>query len=226
MKNHHLLIKLLLSGQVELNPGPRSPRWPCGSCGKNVNWSSKALECDTCKTWYHTDCQGGMDTTMYNLMDISNLSWNCIKCGLPNFGSSFFYQTELSSFSKNNTYHALSEIDSPGKPHACSSPIAHQAKKGSSGIKVKNRIQRPLKIVNINFQSIKNKKPELDILLDTTKPDVIIGTETWLDPTISSYEYFPQDQYTVKYTTMTQTLFVWWSIGPVNSILILWEVFI
>jgi hypothetical protein len=57
----------------------------------------------------------------------------------------------------------------PGKPHACSSPIAHQAKKGSSGIKVKNRIQRPLIIVNINFQSIKNKKPELDILLDTTK---------------------------------------------------------
>jgi hypothetical protein len=42
--------------------------------------------------------------------------------------------------------------------------------------------------VNINFQSIKNKKPELDILLDTTKPDVIIGTETWLDPTIYSYE--------------------------------------
>jgi hypothetical protein len=106
----------------------------------------------------------------------------------------------LSSFSTNNTYHALSKIDSPGNPHACSSPIAHQAKKGSSEIKVKNRIQRPSKIVNINFQSIKNKKPELDILLDTTKPDVIIGTETWLDSTISSYEYFPQDQYTVYRT--------------------------
>jgi hypothetical protein len=58
-------------------------------------------------------------------------------------------------YQTNNTYHALSEIDNPGKPHAFSSPIAHQAKKGSSEIKVKNRIQRPLKIVNINFQSIK-----------------------------------------------------------------------
>jgi hypothetical protein len=29
---------------------------------------------------------------------------------------------------------------------------------------------------------------------------VIIGTETWLDPTISSYEYFPQDQFTVYRT--------------------------
>jgi hypothetical protein len=35
------------------------------------------------------------------------------------------------------------EIDSPGKPHACSSPIAHQAKKGNSEIKIKKRIQRP-----------------------------------------------------------------------------------
>ena len=34
------------------------------------------------------------------------------------------------------TYHALSEIDIPGKPHACFLPIAHQAKKGSSEIKV------------------------------------------------------------------------------------------
>ena len=35
------------------------------------------------------------------------------------------------------------------------------------------------------------------MLLDTTKPDIIIGTETWLDPSISSSEYFPASRYTV-----------------------------
>ena len=45
--NYHLIIKLLLGNQIEPNPGPRTPRWPCGACGKAVTWKSKALECDT-----------------------------------------------------------------------------------------------------------------------------------------------------------------------------------
>ena len=52
-------------------------------------------------------------------------------------------------------------------------------------------------MISLNFQSIKNRKPELDLLLDTTKPDIIIGTETWLDPSITSSEYFPASRYTV-----------------------------
>ena len=48
-----------------------------------------------------------------------------------------------------------------------------------------------LKIININFQSVVNKVPELQCLIDTEKPDVVIGTESWLTPEISSGEIFP-----------------------------------
>ena len=54
---------------------------------------------------------------------------------------------------------------------------------------------RPLKIVNINLRSIKNKKPDLDILLDSLQQD--IGTETWFDSSVSSSEYFSPKNYTL-----------------------------
>ena len=60
----HLLLVLLLSGQVELNPGPITPNqssalstnYPCGICQKKVNDSHHALLCDKCEQWFHTDC--------------------------------------------------------------------------------------------------------------------------------------------------------------------------
>nr|MCS5551204.1 hypothetical protein [Gammaproteobacteria bacterium] len=60
-----------------------------------------------------------------------------------------------------------------------------------------NKNKQILKILNLNFQSIKNKKQDLLEIIDTVKPDILIGTETWHDPSISSYEYFPPDLYNV-----------------------------
>ena len=45
-----VMVILLLSGDVQLNPGPptRTPNYPCGVCSKNVNSSHKAMECEDC----------------------------------------------------------------------------------------------------------------------------------------------------------------------------------
>jgi len=155
-----------------------------------------------------------MSDTMYNLMDASNLSWHCLKCGLPNFSSSYFNQS-ISYSLTDNSFSILS-CDSPGKPSASSSPKpntqnstqqslhdkstshSHKNTHRSTDTKSKTKnINRPLKIISLNFQSIKNKKPELDLLIESTKPDIIIGTETWLDPSVSSYEYFPANKFNV-----------------------------
>ena len=34
----------------------------CGSCGKKVAKSTKALVCDFCRLWYHMSCAGLTDS--------------------------------------------------------------------------------------------------------------------------------------------------------------------
>lgn len=46
-------------------------------------------------------------------------------------------------------------------------------------------------IININFQSIRNKKAEVGNIIESYNPSIIIGTETWLNPSIHSSEIFP-----------------------------------
>ena len=45
----------------------------------------------------------------------------------------------------------------------------------------------------INFQSILSKKCELACVIDTTKPDIDVGCETWLKPSINQGEFLPDD---------------------------------
>lgn len=54
-KVHLLLSLLLLSGNVELNPGPQF-KYPCGNCAKPVKANQRGIQCDSCNLWYHIRC--------------------------------------------------------------------------------------------------------------------------------------------------------------------------
>jgi len=45
-----------------------------------------------------------------------------------------------------------------------------------------------LRVVNVNFQSIMNKKAALHEFIFIYKPHVMVGTETWLSPNVSNNE--------------------------------------
>ena len=49
----------------------------------------------------------------------------------------------------------------------------------------------PLRILNVNFQSIKGKQGQVRNLIDSTNPDIIFGTETWIDSNIKDSQIFP-----------------------------------
>ena len=112
---------LLLAGDIEDNPGPRQPKFPCGECGKAVTFivantrklalaktRSKrlAIACDDCNTWFHADCLG-MSLNCYNAVAHPDASWHCCSCGVPHFTSSFF-----ESFQLNNSLSTSADEDS------------------------------------------------------------------------------------------------------------------
>jgi hypothetical protein len=50
-----------------------------------------------------------------------------------------------------------------------------------------------LRLLEINFKSIKNKSADLQMAFDSSQPDIIIGTETWLTKDMNSSEFIPND---------------------------------
>ena len=183
------LCAILLSNSYapEPNPGPRAPKYPCGSCNKAVTWKTAGVCCDSCSIWYHKDCLG-MNTLVY--CGLHNASWECDHCGLPNFSTCIF---DTSSFLSTNIYEHLNDSSfnehNIGSPTATSSPV-HKTKAQSNYTKG-NRSDVPLRVIAVNCQSIKNKKADLENLVESTKPDIVIGNESWLHKDIQSSEVFP-----------------------------------
>jgi hypothetical protein len=80
--------------------------------------------------------------------------------------------------------------DNIGLPTYTSSPIQINQTQSSSTTKKRqgknkkdshtSKNSEPLRVLTINFQSIKNKKPEIELIIESCKPSIIFGTETWL----------------------------------------------
>ena len=188
------LVVLMLMHDTELNPGPKSEsRFPCGTCQNPVNWEQKGVCCDTCNQWYHADCQN-IKSIIYDKTGDSNTSWHCLTCGMPNFSPSVLNFTHTRSLSDEGDI-TLGSI-SPGAPLAMSSPIPPKRKD--------NRHHKPtLKLLNVNCRSIWDKKGQFQHLIDSTVPDIVVATETWLKPEQGDGEIGEPGRFSADYTGET-----------------------
>lgn len=89
--------------------------------------------------------------------------------------------TPISSLEASNSFGMLSNLTSPIKQYTPMNRLATTS----------HTVKRPqhhqnLRIYNINFQSIRNKHSKLQAFLENENPDVIMGTETWLNSHIST----------------------------------------
>ncbi len=197
VKVYVFALLLLNACDVELNPGPpgeQSTTYLCGMCNDPVTWDHQAVSCETCAKWYHIGCHG-ISPQSYEALHSSTVVWHCHLCGYANHATTLF---DITSLISQNTFSMLDTStntvasigSSPGALQAASSPRRNYTPKPT-------KMKQPLRLVSINFQSIKNKKAQVLKLLNSTKADIIVGTETWLTPDFHSSEFFPPNQYKV-----------------------------
>ena len=164
--------------------------WICGTCDLAVHWNDRGLVCDQCGQWFHGQCQS-VDNINYDLLGDSSTQWFCAICGSRKSKTAFdlhdvdWAEASLPDFSLNS---CITPTDLQFQPQHASTPT-----RSSQRDKWK---ERPLRVLNINFQSASAKRAEIHYLLESQKPDIILGTETWLVPTIATAEIMP-DSYKV-----------------------------
>ena len=114
--------------------------------------------------------------------------------GMPNFSTSLFDTTaSLEISNRFRLYQPCPNLtvryQTTVAPKAASSPIVQQ--KVAKTKTKKAVLNHPLRILIMNCQSIKNKKAEIHTVIDSAKPDIILGNESWLTPKVKNSEFFP-----------------------------------
>lgn len=156
----------------------------CGACHTPVTWEDDGVCCDSCSLWFHTHCQGIGDNT-YKILANSSITWCCTLCnsGIMSSGSDSSildcsFPTCPSPTPEDNF-----------KPSKHSSPKFTRPKPCFK--------HRPLRLININAQSMVRKKGPILQIIEATKPDILMITETWLTPDVKSAEFFDTSCFTV-----------------------------
>ena len=128
------LFLILLSGQVELNPGPPmsgslnlSSIFPWGYCEDPVTWEQRGICCDSCDMWFHKDCVD-MGSFTFLAYSTTNVSWICCRCNHPNFDRNLFHSFEIETTNNfdNLNFSGSENVNSPNSdfaPTQHSSPI-------------------------------------------------------------------------------------------------------
>ena len=121
-------LLLILSGTVEVNPGPSRIKFPCVECGQAVK-TENSIACDACNCWFHSCCTSISEVLFQCYIKDTDLEWICTKCAVQDISSDLFN----SSVSSND----LTVSD-------CENTVKSKAKN--------------LRILTFNLQSIWNKR--------------------------------------------------------------------
>ena len=198
------ILLILLSGNIQLNPGPGNRSiFLCGTCDIPVSWSKEGVCCNNCSVWYHKSCEDLSSRNM-SYLGRSSVIWHCCKCDSINEDSFTFNSFELYT---SNFFTPLSEVDTSqdSVTSSCFSPLhtsnprsttprprqTHRPSTGSSthssktqeSSSVKDEVpprSTNLRLLTVNCCGIRTNRAEFNAATEYVKHDLICGTESWL----------------------------------------------
>ena len=162
-------------------------RYPCGACDISVKWDQRAVACESCGQWFHLHCQDpDMNSTEYEDLGKSDATWHCVVCANANYSPVAYDLFGLNTSQNVSRTHSTSSFSSifGFEPTQSSTP--------TRASKQNKHTRRPLRLITVTCCSVVGKTAELANLIDSTQPDIILGTESWLTPNVSSAEVFPR----------------------------------
>ena len=181
----------MLSGDVQLNPGPNASVYPCGICQESVTWSCKGICCDSCDIWFHRSC-ADVGSAEYKALSRPTVAWICPRCDSKNCSSFTFrsYELECSNFYDPLQHSRIESVASSGSfslPRA-SSPKMSKSSSSTSTRNTRNSVRgnetrtsassvfelpkkTNLRIMNVNCQRLGSEKEELAAAIQYIKPD-------------------------------------------------------
>ena len=173
-----LSLILILSGDIQSNPGPRPPKYPCGICSRAVRNGQDGIQCDQCDIWHHRDCMQ-MCMPVYVAMqnpDISRLCGSIVTCQT----SQVAYSPILYWKTTTRLPPCQMTAQTPLEPcwtwiqmvwdYLCTRQVQHH-------VNPQRRAPPLLTILSLNCNSIKGKAKNCEFLslIDQHDPHIILG---------------------------------------------------
>ena len=182
--------RIVLSGDIEANPGPkakRAPKCPCKKCERGVKNNQDAILCIECNTWSHVKCIGMSKPMFQYYLNHPNIDWTCDCCALPGFTDSFLAEeTQVhvdAAVECEPTTDPAIQLEAEKNAEPVPEPYASSHHWFEANIS--RYFKSHIKIAHLNINAVYNKMDEVKEMLNRKMFDILFLAETKIDNTVS-----------------------------------------
>ena len=190
------LIRLAISGDIKLNPGPSTLGSPtktlcCQTCSRTIARNHRMLTCNLCGFKYHIKCGNVTPKQYKEIISFDPKSWSCEgcttkqpKCSSSDLDLSLSHQFPFASLTDVSFTTVIGSEESLSPSTSNNGEEENESHLSDLVRKLEASSVKDLRVADLNVCSIRNEMDELWCLQLLCRFELIAITETHLDKTV------------------------------------------